>query len=92
MYILWTLLKDCYTSLKSEKRKLHVFPFIDDASKLDDVTYADIDLKKPKKPNRKQGGSELFQFVLFVFFMQNVFAFDKTLWIICRLFILKHSI
>ncbi|XP_053485599.1 Fc receptor-like protein 5, partial [Ictalurus furcatus] len=27
----------------------------DDASKLDDVTYADIDLKKPKKPNRKQG-------------------------------------
>ncbi|XP_053537480.1 immunoglobulin superfamily member 1 isoform X6 [Ictalurus punctatus] len=27
----------------------------DDASKLDDVTYADIDLKKTKKPNRKQG-------------------------------------
>ncbi|KAF4088907.1 hypothetical protein AMELA_G00060090 [Ameiurus melas] len=27
----------------------------DDASKLDDVTYADVDLKKPKKPNRKQG-------------------------------------
>lgn len=90
MYILWTLLKDCYTSMKSEKWKLHVFPFIDDASKLDDVTYADIDLKKTKKPNRKQGGSELFQFVLF-FFMQNVFAFDKTLWIICQ-FILKHSI
>ncbi|KAF4088910.1 hypothetical protein AMELA_G00060140 [Ameiurus melas] len=27
----------------------------DDASKLDDVTYADIELKKTKKPNRKPG-------------------------------------
>lgn len=75
MYILWTLLKDCYTSMKSEKRKLYVFPFIDDASKLDDVTYADVDLKKPKKPNRKQGGSKLFQFVLFVFFYAKCFCF-----------------
>lgn len=56
-------MKSCYTSIKSKKKR---FSVID--AEPSDVPYAEINVRKQQKPNRKQGGTPFFQFALLNFF------------------------